>query len=114
MKTIVLVSLQLMLFSLLFLSPLGCGMSTTFGVHGDSLEEIQSLEQDIEAQIGISHGGGECQDRCRAAESICTCAGRICEVARDLAELSALESCRRAEEHCHEARRRVAESCSCE
>ncbi len=93
--------------------PLGCGTSTTLGMGTSPLEEIRALEDDIERQLEISYGRGGCHDRCRAAESICDSAIRICEVARDLPEPSALESCRRAEDTCHEARRRVRESCSC-
>jgi len=78
------------------------------------MDEIQALESEIDSQVVLSYSGAECHDRCRAAESICNCAEQICTLASDLAEMSALESCRRAEAACSEARIRAREGCACD
>jgi hypothetical protein len=75
--------------------------------------DIHSLEGEIQVQLGIMAGDGECHDRCRAAASICDSSDQICSIARDLAELEAIESCRRSEDHCSEARRVVDDGCTC-
>lgn len=79
----------------------------------ETTDEIAMLQAQIEEQRGIVAGLTECIDRCRASESICDSAGRICNIARDLAEREAIESCRRAESTCDEARGRVDEECDC-
>lgn len=92
----------------------GCAMGPGPGPRSSLMDEITALESEIESQALVSYGASECHDRCRAAESICDCAAQICTIASDLAELSALESCRRAEAACSEARRRASEGCACE
>jgi hypothetical protein len=77
-----------------------------------SIQEVRSLETDIDAQQAIA-ASGDCAERCRAVASICDSAGRICQVSSDLAEVEALESCRRAENVCIEVRRRVGGECDC-
>jgi hypothetical protein len=77
-----------------------------------SIQEVRSLQSDMEAQQAIA-ASGDCAERCRAVASICDSAGRICEVSSDLAEVEALESCRRAEAVCIEVRRRVGTECDC-
>jgi len=95
------------------LAATGCGVSAVQPGHVGTMSDIANLQNDIEQQQGIMAGGSECHDRCRAAESICDSASRICEIASDLAEFEALESCRRAESICHEATRRVQDDCAC-
>lgn len=91
----------------------GCaGAAARPGTIG-TMQDILNLQEDIDEQQGIMAGDGACQDRCRAVASICDSAGRICEVASDLAEIEALQSCRRAESICHEAQVRVDEGCAC-
>lgn len=87
----------------------GCGAAAP---RPGTIGEVRSLETDMEAQQAIA-ASGDCVERCRAVASICDSAGRICEVSSDLAEVEALESCRRAEAICIEVRRRVGEACDC-
>lgn len=92
----------------------GCAMGPGPGPRSSRMDEITALEDEIDSQVLVSYGAGECHDRCRAAESICDCAGQICTIASDIAELSALESCRRAEAACSAARLRANEGCACD
>ena len=98
-----------------FAGAVGCGVArqATMGTTPAPLDAIDDLEANITQQQGVMSGGGECHDRCRAADSICDSASRICQIASDLAELEALESCRRAETTCTNARNHVAGACAC-
>jgi hypothetical protein len=97
------------------MSSTGCGSAVSAGPAFPQVEmdDVRQLEASIEQQMGVMSSGAECVDRCRASSSICDSAARLCQVARDLAEYEALESCRRAETSCHEARRLVREECDC-
>ena len=110
------VGLRVAVLALLTLGGAGCGAAAMGSSQGPTgtMEEIYQLQSEIETHHdAIMAGGGECHDQCRASSSICDSAARICEVASELAEMEALQSCRRAEAICIEARRRVAESCTC-
>ncbi len=91
----------------------GCAAVQTPGRQVRTIDDVRALERSIEELRGVTGSIGECVDRCRAAESICDSSEMICQIASDLAELEAIESCRRAEEHCNEARRNVVETCTC-
>ena len=89
-----------------------CAARMSEAARPGTIHEVRALEAEIEGQQAVA-ASGDCQERCRAVASICDSAGRICEVSSDLAEVEALESCRRAEAICIEARRRGNAECTC-
>lgn len=95
---------------------ISCASAGSTGIFDPgTLEDIRNLQGQIEElEGGLAYGeGSDCENNCRIVFSICDCAMRICQIASDLAEMEALESCRRAESHCHQARAQVSNECTC-
>lgn len=90
----------------------GCAAQTTMGTRA-TMEDVRAMTAEIEQQRGVMGSGGGCESDCRIAASICDSANRICMAASELAEVEALQSCRRVESICIEARRQVSDTCTC-
>lgn len=99
--------------SLLLAGASCCGAAGQAGPTArDPMDEIRALESQIEEEA-VATGAADCDQGCRAAESICSASERICAIAAELAEMDAMASCRRSERSCTEARRVVVERCTC-
>jgi len=77
------------------------------------VDEMTALEAQIVEQDAVAARATGCEEGCRAEESICDSASRICQIAAELAEADAMDRCRRAQATCESARGRIVERCLC-